>query len=346
MRLLHLLIVIVLLAVSVQAAAAVDVAVTGFADTRASYTMGDTDAFGFAFHSSRVIFGARLAPWISSVIQFGTNPGSTEVGLGTATVNLNSVGEGTKMSLAMGRFPVPMGLASGWYLSPNNAFAYQPSVTEFGIGSRNGGWSDVGAMGTMQADMFRLQAYVVQGNMPNTRIIAANNPLNPNKGIAVGARAVFTPIDGLGIGLSYCLNGRQAHAAATDPDPDENNNKSIIAGDISWALGPATLSFEYLAWMPHFTFDERKDVWFAQFEFDLAKVAGIPVTPGVRYDHISGSVLSTAALPDAESGSALTIQAYYKFEKYLRIGLSFRTESGTSATPPDDVITLQVLGMF
>jgi len=327
MKATRLLIIVVLLVLFAQAAfAEVDVSVTGFADVRAGYTLGDKDEFGFDFHQSRIIFNAKAADWISTVIQVGTQPGGDYgIKLGTATVNLNTVGEGAKLSLALGRFPVPIGAASGWYTSPNNAFAFDPLVTSKILG---GTYSDIGALGAIKGEKYTVQAYAVQGDTPKAG--AGGMIANPDKGVAGGLRAVLTPIDGFNLGLSYCLNGRDAKTATA------KNNKSIIAGDISFAAGPVALIFEYLAWMPKFTLDERKDAWFAQAEFDLDKVAGIPITPGVRFDY-----LTSKALGGADAGNALTVQLAYKFEKYLRFGLSFRTESKAP-----DVITLQVLGMF
>jgi hypothetical protein len=255
-------------------------------------------------------------------------------------VTLNSVGDGPLMSLSVGRFPVPMGLANGWFLSPGNPFAFAPGITTGLLGTSAGqGWSDVGALGTIKANILTLQAYAVQGNIPGGKVIISTPD---NKGIAGGLRAVITPFAGLNIGLSYCLNGREAEytppptPAVPAPVPiSSGDNKSIIAGDIAWTAGPVTLSAEYLAAMPKFSFDERIDAWFAQFEFDLKDIAGIPITPGVRFDYL------TTNLTGADAENAITIQAAYKFEKYLRIGLSFRTSK-----QEEDQLMLQVLTMF
>jgi len=331
MKRIRFLFVLAVLALSVQLAAAPDVAavpdltISGFVDTRASLVGGGEDTF--LLDSYRVIFGAKIAPWLSAVIHVAGTGSGTPISVPTATITASTESSGTRYSIAIGRSPVPFGLASGWYISPNNAFAYDPAVTAKGLGGK---WSDIGITGTVAGDAFSVQAYLVQGNLA----LVKGAGTGYDEGLAAGLRAVFTPLEGLKLGLSYALN---AHGADLDTsnNPIDVPNTSLVAGDVSWALGPALLSFQYTASMPKFEFDARKDVWFGQFEFDLANILGIPITPGVRFDYITKSITGG----DAEN--ALTIQAAYKFEKYLRLGLSFRTATGA-----DDALLLQVLGMF
>jgi hypothetical protein len=342
MKLTRILLIVLLLAASTQLFADVDLKISGYLDARAGVTLGSgTEQIGFGINSSRVIFGAKIADWISATVHLGTNPwggnGLTPA-LGAAFITL---GDPKELSLVVGRFPVPMGIANNWFLSPANAFAFAPALISTGItpegqskspngilsGTNGAGWVDQGIMGKfVLEDFLTVQVYAVSGNAGRA-LLGSIDPtvgVQTDKGIAGGLRAVITPIEGLNLGLNYCLN---AHGVAAD-------NVSILAGDVEFKIGPVALTYEYLAAMPKFDFDNRQDAWFAQFEFDLEEIAGIPISPGVRYDYLT----SYTAVDGADY---ITIQAVYKFEKALRIGLSFRTSK-----QEEDQLMLQVLTMF
>jgi hypothetical protein len=225
------------------------------------------------------------------------------------------------MSLTIGYFDVPVGLASFWYGSPDNAFAYAPGLTSFLTGE----WTDVGAMGTYEAESFSLTAFLVKG-------APLVDPMDvAPKGLAGGLRATFTPSEGITLGASYALNGC-----------DINGNSSILAGDIECELGMLSLAFEWLAIMPKFEFGDRKDAWFLQAMFNLQEVADVPISLGARFDYLTES-LST----NSKAGTALTLQAAYAFEEYLRIGLSYQiVNDEIKNNGEDNRFLLQFLTMF
>ncbi|MDR2735076.1 MAG: hypothetical protein LBC99_10670 [Spirochaetota bacterium] len=328
-------------------AAAPTVEFSGYADVRAGYTLGETDEFALNIGRIEVTADALILPWMNLEVTIGTYntmEGKYNAELGGAFISFFKENDGTTMSLNIGYFDVPFGLASGWYAFPENSFMYAPGVTEAYIGE----WTDLGVYGSIETEQFSLTAFAVRGEMYGIfEELTTPPPLPPgasalvdmDKGLAVGLRAAFSPVEGLTLGVNYALN---AHY-------DFNDNISFIAGDVEWALGPLALAFEYLAYMPKFAFGDRADTWFAQAMFGLEDIADIPVEFGARFDYFAANYSNavTALLgagtppPAGESSNALTIQANWLADEHLRFGLSFRHQKDE-----DDIIMLQVMGMF
>jgi len=315
-------------------AAAPTVEFSGYADVRAMYTMGDTKEFALAIGRMELTADALILPWLSLEVTLGTygtmdTPRDYKAELGGAFVSLFKEDDGTKMSLNIGYFDTPFGLASGWYAFPENSFMYHPGVTEYFLGE----WTDLGMYGAIEAEQYSVSAFVVQGEMEYLVDLYGGE----GKGIAGGLRATFSPIEGLTLGVSYALNG---HAVRSPTD--ESNNFSLIAGDIEWALGPLSLAFQYTASMPKFKFSDRLDVWFAQAMFSLEEIADVPIEFGARFDYFTGNYVTALSGGTPEDATnILTIQANWLLDEHLRIGLSFRHEKDE-----DDVLMLQVMGMF
>jgi hypothetical protein len=307
-----------------------EVRISGFVETLSTLNFDaedDASAIDFAVQSARVRFDTRLAPWISANAEIAssgsTNPANLNPTLRRAIVALFTTKDDITYRLEFGRKAIPFGVASGWYTAPANAFIYQPSVTTSILGS----WSDEGIFGSVSGKNWSVQAYAVEGN--ETRVISTLDPEDLGAGIAGGLRATVRPVAGLNLGVSYALNGQA-----------QEGNYSIMAGDVVLKLGPCTLTYQYLASMPEFDFDVRRDSWFAQVEFDLTDIIGVPIEPGFRFDYFAGSVTE-----DNKAATIITVQAMYKFEKVLRIGLSYR--NGKSHTGDQfNELALQVMTMF
>jgi len=307
-----------LAAVPVIAAPTVDF--SGYADVRAGFNL-DASKFDFLIGRIELTADALILPWLSLEVTVGTYETMDKkynADLGGAFLSIFKEDGGTKMSLNIGYYDVPFGLASGWYANPENSFMYDPGVTELLTGQ----WTDLGVYGVLEGEQYSLAAYAVQGDTCGILEAAPTD-----KGIAAGLRATVSPIEGLTLGISYLLN---AHYNI----PADNNNLSFLAGDVEWALGPLALAFEYMAVMEKFEFGDRSDAWFAQAMFGLEDVADIPVEFGVRFDYFSEDLKTF-------SENAITIQANWLPDEHLRMGLSFRSQKNT-----DSVLMFQVLGIF
>jgi hypothetical protein len=331
MKYLRFLLVAMVLLFAAQVVSAAEVSLSGFAEARGTLTLAETNQLGAGIESTRVRFDTKLTDWLSANVEFGSS-GDTSGGTTSTAVTMrkaiaaltSKLNDDTTLRVEIGQRPVPMGIASGWYTAPANAFLYAPIVSSTNV---MGTWSDIGVFGTLSQKAFSLTAYVVQGagtTVISTDVVGSTGA-NAPAGIAGGLRAVVTPVENLNLGLSYAISGRNI-----------DQNYSIMAGDVVFSPGPVVLTFQYLAAMPKFEFDSRADAWFAQFEFKLEEILGVPITPGVRYDYLTSNARGTD-----EGASAITIQAMYQFEKALRIGLSFRTEKDK-----DNLLALQVLTMF
>ena len=290
----------------------------------------DNTPMSIAVPSARVRFNAPLTSWLTANMQVQGSAvgGGGAVSLAAATVAMSTTEGDTTYRFEIGRKAVPMGLAGGWNIAPANPFIHRPSLTTDHLGV----WTDEGIYGSILGKSWSVQLYGVEGN--NTSVVTNLNPAgNKGKGIAGGLRATASLGKALNVGVSYALNGWANGDAAGD-------NYSIMAGDAALKLGPCTLTYQYLASMPKFEFDGRKDSWFAQFEFDLKDIAGIPLEPGVRYDYLTSKFLG-----GSDAATILTVQAMYKFEKVLRIGLAYRNGKDASLNKISD-LSLQVVTMF
>jgi len=331
MKLLRFLCVFVLLAVSLQLAAAPEVEIFGYADARLGVTLeGDTGLRPF-LNLAEVTAAAKIAPWLSADVTIGAYyaaDGQYGFEVGGARVIISDEADDRTFSLGFGYFDVQFGLASYWYAMPDNAFAFNPGVTDWIL---DGGWTDVGVFGSIESDQFSLTAYLVQGD---SAYIDIGN--GTDKGLAGGLRVTLAPIEGLNLGVSYALNAHGADISATDKAP----NVSLLAGDVSFEAGPLYLAFQYTAKMDKFEFADRQDLWFAEAIFSLEDIIDLPLDVGARFDYISSGLAGAGASND-EAANAVTIQARYTFEEYFRLGLSFRTETGK-----DSGLMLQAMAMF
>jgi hypothetical protein len=336
MKSIRFFIIVAVLVFAMQPAGALEFQLTGFAEALSTLNMeGEDPEVGFVMQSARVRFNTILAPWITANVQIGSVSGKPDMALRSAMITLSKETEDVTFRIGFGKTSVPIGVASGWYTAPANAFMYAPSLTENILGS----WTDDGVFGSIFGKRWSLQAYAVDGS--RTKVITyaneADKLANPDpedqagigRGIAGGLRAALSPIEGLTLGASYALNGHF-----------NGCNYSIMAGDVTLRFGPCVFIYQYLAVMPKFEFDDRRDSWFTQFELDLMKLIALPITPGVRYDYLAASAIDGAD----KAATIVTIQAMYKFENALRIGLAYR--NGKNSYTQFNDLSLQVLTMF
>jgi hypothetical protein len=328
MKLMRLLFILVFLAAAVQVSAAPAIEVGGYVDARMAFDL-DESALTPGVDSMELWFSAQVNDWLSASIALGNyfyddleefNPRFFNPALSEAVLVGSWENDGTKLSLGMGLFTVPFGIASEWASAPFNAFAYNPGVTDAFFG---GWWGDYGVFGSAETDQFGFTAYLVQGDMVDSSAYSALG----DKGLAAGFRATFSPSEGVTVGLSCAMN---AHYPG--------DKLSLVAGDIELALGPLTLIGQYSAMMSKFEFGDRADTWFAQAVFSLEDMIDMPLFLGVRFDYFSETLM------EGESANAITLQLAYQLEDSFRLGLSFRSSQLDDES--DKVIMLQAMTMF
>ena len=283
------------------------VKISGYIDSRLGFELEDS-AFKPSVDSMAIYVDSRLSEWLSASVTLESHFDGRDFGieLDGAFLTASHDAHGTSISLGIGLFDIPFGIASFWYCSPDNLFAFAPGITDRIF---DHGWIDFGLFGSLETEHFGLTAYMAQGAALDEDVFGA-----ADKGLAGGLRVTVSPVHGITFGLSYALN---AHYAG--------DKLSFVAGDVELELGPLSLIGQYTAIMPKFEFGDRLDTWFVQAMFDLKDLTHIPLSIGGRFDYFSEAFMADPTTGLGESANALTIQALYQLSESLRLSLSFRT---------------------
>lgn len=234
---------------------------SGFADTQAVFSAGPTTELKLS--QLEVTLAAQVLPWLAAEATLAAD-GVDGVGLGAGTVTATFGETEFALELVAGRFDVPVGLASSWYGSPDNALPFGVLVNERLLG----GWNNAGFLARTGSERLSFAVYAVDGAMASVT--------NADRGIAGGARLAWSPLDALRFGISIAANRHEAGAS-----------RSFAGIDAEFDLGPLTVSGEFLADVPEDTWSRRNEGFFGEARFDLADVAGVPLSLVSRYDSFS-----------------------------------------------------------
>ena len=280
---------------------------SGFADILHQTDLEEGGA-GFSYGQFEIDASAEILPGLVFEGAVALNPetGGLEAGAGFLDMTIH---EELGLGLMCGQFDVPFGLDWEHIASPDRLLITAPMLNEMTINS----WNDVGLNLYGGSDLLSLTAFMVNG---------------ADDGFALGCRLGVTPVELIGLGVSFYSQTAENDAAS---------RPQVLGVDLQSSLGPVAFRGEYHQADDLFEGDfgaidgiETHAGFYGQADLDLSSFVNLPLTAIGRFDDWSTDSGSS-------DGSKMTLGLAYE------VAESFGLRSEYHAVDLDGVQSKQLI---